>query len=207
MAVKRKKKEDRRKEIVDQAMDLILSKQSRGLTLANVAEKIGVTEGSIYKHFKGKKEIIETMVRTLELDLIPSLAKTRNQEKNPMRTMETLLHSQLSSPKKQKKVAVIVSLVFSYLGNKPLRKKLTHLVNSYIRGVEGIIRQGQEAKVIRKDLDAGAAASLFLGLICWLAFLDYLMGLPKELLDHKGLFWDIYLRGIQRDNQEKKSCG
>jgi AcrR family transcriptional regulator len=203
MVVKRKKR-DRRKEIIEQAMDLILSKQSRRLTLANVAEKIGVTEGSIYKHFKDKKEIIETMVRTLELDLIPSLAKTRNQGKDPVRTMENLLRSHLSSPKKQKEVALIVSLVISYLGDKRLRKKITKLVNSYIRGVEGIIRQGQEAQIIRKNLDASAAASLFLGLIYWLTFLNYLMGLPKELLDHKGQFWDIYLRGIQQANQKRR---
>lgn len=63
------------------------------------------------------------MVRTLELDLIPSLAKTRNQGKDPVRTMETLLRSHLSSPKKQKEVALIVRLVFSYLGDKRLRKK------------------------------------------------------------------------------------
>ncbi len=62
------------------------------------------------------------MVRTLELDLIPSLAKTRNQGKDSVRTMETLLRSHLSSPKKQKEVALIVSLVFSYLGDKRLRK-------------------------------------------------------------------------------------
>lgn len=204
MIVKRKKKESRRKEIIEQAMDLILSKQSRRLTLANVAEKIGVTEGSIYKHFRDKKEIIESIVKTLELDLISSLAKTRSKEKDPLEIMETLLGNYLSSPKKQKEVAVIMSLVFSYLGNKPVRKRITQLVESYIQEVKDIIRQGQDAKSIREDVDAAAAASLFLGLICWLIFLDYLMGLPKELLKHQSLFWSIYLRGIKRDNQERR---
>lgn len=81
---------------------------------------------------------------------------------------------------------------------------MTKLANSYIQGIEGIIRQGQEVQIIRKDIDAGAAASLFLALIYGLTFLNYLTGLPKELLEHKGLFWDIYFRGIQRDNQKRK---
>lgn len=204
MVAKRKKKKSRRKEIIEQAMDLILSKQSRRLTLANIAEKIGVTEGSIYKHFRDKKEIIESIVKTLELDLISSLGRMRNKEKDPIEIMETLLRNHLSSPKKQKELALIMSLVFSYLGNKPVRKRITQLVESYIQEVKDIIRQGQEAKSIRKDVDAAAAASLFLGFIFWLIFLNYLMGLPKELLKHQSLFWSIYFRGIKQDNQERR---
>lgn len=204
MVIKRKKRESRRKEIIEQAMDLILSKQSRKLTLANLAEKIGVTEGSIYKHFRDKKEVIEGIAKTLELDLISSLGRTRNQEKDPIEIMETLLRNHLSSPRKKKELALIVSLIFSYLGNKPVRKRITHLVESYIQEVKDIIRQGQEAKSISKDIDAAAAASLFLGLVCWLIFLNYLMGLPEELLGHQSLFWSIYLRGIQRDNQAER---
>jgi len=203
MAAERKKKEIRRKEIMECAVDLILSKQSRKLTLANIAGKMGVTEGSIYRHFRNKEEIMETMIRLLETNLIRSLAKMRRHEKNPLKIMETLLHSHLCSPKRQKEVAAVVSLIFSHLGNKPLRKKLITLVNSYIQSVENIIREGQEARVIRRDIDAGAAASIFSGLIYGLTSLNYLMRLPKELSEHEERFWNIYLRGVQEEGVEK----
>ncbi len=204
MAVERKKKEIRRKEIIECAVDLILSKQSRKLTLANIAGKMGVTEGSIYRHFKNKKEIMETLVRVLETNLIRSLTKVKRRKENPLKITETLLRSHLCSPKRQKEVAVVVSLIFSHLGDKPLQKRLITLVNSYIQNVEGIIREGQKAHVIREDIDAGAAASMLSGLIYGLTSLNYLMRLPKELLEHEERFWNIYLRGIQGGSVEKE---
>jgi len=193
----RKKGQERKKEIIEQAIHLILSRQARRFTLANIADGLGVTEGSIYRHFKNKKEIIETVVEMLELDLIPPLTKRRSKKDDPVETMQALLHSYLSSPKKQREVAVIASLVFSNLGDRPLRRRITNLINRYIQEIEDIIRQGQEAKVMRKDLNAGAAASLFFGLVHWLAFLNYLVGVPKELLENRSLFENVYLRGIR----------
>ena len=111
--------------------------------------------------------------------------------------LETLFYNYLYSPRKQKKIAVLVSLFFSNLGDKSLRRRITNLITHYVRELEKIVHQGQATQRIRKDLYPGTGALLFFGLIQWLVFLNYLTGLSKEMGEDKDLAWNIYLKGIQ----------
>ena len=51
----------RQRQITDAALEIISSNGIQNLTIKTLSEKIGVTEGAIYRHFKSKAEILGTI--------------------------------------------------------------------------------------------------------------------------------------------------
>ena len=48
--------------IVDEALTLFATKGFRGTTVKDIADAVGIKDASLYKHFKSKKEILNTIV-------------------------------------------------------------------------------------------------------------------------------------------------
>jgi AcrR family transcriptional regulator len=62
MAGKRLSSKKRRKEILDVALKIIYEEGFYNLTIRNIAERTGISEAALYRHFNNKKEIINNLV-------------------------------------------------------------------------------------------------------------------------------------------------
>jgi AcrR family transcriptional regulator len=51
--------------IVDEALTLFSTKGYKGTSVKNIADAVGVKDASLYKHFKSKQEILDTIVNSL----------------------------------------------------------------------------------------------------------------------------------------------
>ena len=51
--------------IVDEALTLFSKKGYKGTSVKNIADAVGIKDASLYKHFKSKQEILDTIVVTL----------------------------------------------------------------------------------------------------------------------------------------------
>lgn len=51
--------------IVEEALTLFSSRGYQGTSVKNIAEAVGIKDSSLYKHFKSKKEIFETIVEEM----------------------------------------------------------------------------------------------------------------------------------------------
>ena len=66
----------RRREIIDAARQVITEHGMQALTIGNLARSVGVSEGAIYRHFRGKRQILAGLIEDidhrlgLQIDLI-----------------------------------------------------------------------------------------------------------------------------------------
>lgn len=51
--------------IVDEALTLFSSKGFKGTSVKNIADAVGIKDASLYKHYKSKQEILDTIVATM----------------------------------------------------------------------------------------------------------------------------------------------
>lgn len=51
--------------IIDEAMNLFSTKGYKGTSVKNIADAVGIKDASLYKHFKSKQEILDTIVATM----------------------------------------------------------------------------------------------------------------------------------------------
>ena len=57
----------RRQQIADAALEVIAELGLRGFTTQAVAARVGITDGTIFRHFKDKQEIVRSEEHTSEL--------------------------------------------------------------------------------------------------------------------------------------------
>jgi len=64
---------ERQLQIIEATQNLITSKGMEFVTIDAIAEKVGLTEGAIYKHFRSKREILTLLIDSIEQNLMETL--------------------------------------------------------------------------------------------------------------------------------------
>jgi AcrR family transcriptional regulator len=64
--MERKPTEDRKREIADATLAIIAKQGVRGFTTKSISKQVGLAEGTIFRHFKNKEEIVHAAIDRLE---------------------------------------------------------------------------------------------------------------------------------------------
>ena len=56
-------KTNRKEVILEQALELIIENGLGGLTMSNVARRMGFTEPAMYRHFRNKQDLVISLIR------------------------------------------------------------------------------------------------------------------------------------------------
>ena len=155
----------RREQIVKAALKIIGKKGVSGLTTAVIAREVGLSEASLYRHFKNKDEILyatgkgigEALKKNIEIALrtvAPPLQKLKR---------AFLLHLEYMENNEG-----IPRLAFSeelHIVNEQLQKEFLKNISVYSSGLSSLIREGQRLEAIRKDVDARSSAAMMIGMV------------------------------------------
>ena len=68
---------ERQLQIIEATQNLITSKGMEFVTIDAIAEKVGLTEGAIYKHFRSKREILTLLIDSIEQNLMETLVNSK----------------------------------------------------------------------------------------------------------------------------------
>jgi|SRR5690554_5183617 len=91
---KRKSSEERRHEIANAAIKIIGEKGLRKFTTAQIADEVGITDGSIFRHFKNKREILAVVIDRIEEMLVATAFLPKGE---PLERIEAFLTSRVAT--------------------------------------------------------------------------------------------------------------
>ena len=80
MAAEKLKTTIRKEQIVEAALEVIAAQGVRGLSVSRVARRVGLVPSAIYRHFKGKQEVLDAVVSLIERRLMENVALVEKQE-------------------------------------------------------------------------------------------------------------------------------
>ncbi len=155
----------RQEQIAQAALQLVSRHGLANLSLARVAEQVGLVPSAIYRHFANKDAVIQAMLELIRERLLGNLRKARRETADPLEQLHRLLLLHTSLVRENQGIP---RLVFSedLLHDHPQRKaKIYQTICLYLNRVADILRQGQEQGSIRGDLDADTLSVMFLGLL------------------------------------------
>jgi AcrR family transcriptional regulator len=115
----RRRKEDRPTEIVAAALEAFAERGYAATRLEDVAERAGVSKGTLYLYFKSKEELFKAVVQQA---LVPNLAMAETLVKeSPMPTRDLLVHvlRGLATAVAGTKIGAIPRLVIAEANNFP----------------------------------------------------------------------------------------
>ena len=157
--------EVRRDQLTDATLAVVADHGLRGLSLAAVARRVGLTPSAIYRHFASKDAMLDAVLDRIRERLHGAIAAARAESADPVEALHRLLERHTQLVRHNRALPRVVLSDDYHIGHPERRQRLLGVFSGYLDGVAGIIRQGQRLGSIRSDVNARSLAILFLGLI------------------------------------------
>ena len=158
--------EVRREQITQAALDIIASDGVKGLTTSAIAGRVGISGANLYRHFQNKNEILNSVVAKIGADLLQNLRAVRGAApEDPLLKLTKLVRRHLEYTQNNKGIPRLVFSEEMHITNVPLKEKLLRVINSYTQEISSLIQEGQEAGIIKPNMEPQALALTIVGLI------------------------------------------
>ena len=155
----------RREQIIQATLTVIAQRGVSSLTTAAIAKQVGISEASLYRHFKNKDEILFETGKGIGETVSKKLDLVFKTTARPIVKLKKIFLLHLAFIEKN---AGVPRLAFSeemHIGNPKLQKLLLRNLGDYAFRVETLIREGQQDESLRADIDPKASAAMFTGMV------------------------------------------
>lgn len=155
---------ERQVEIMRAATERIDQHGIQELTIKNLAHDIGLSEAALYRHFKGKKEILLGVLDYFLKEMkgrVETIVNTSN--KSPAEVLREIFTSQLNA---FVSTPAIVSIIFSegiFQFNKELSDKVSEIMQVMETNIGAVVANGQQQGVISSLLGSSANTTIMMG--------------------------------------------
>jgi len=145
------------------AASVFAEKGFHGASTKDIAERMGIKQGSLYYYFKSKEEALEDVCLFGIEDYVRRMEGIVASEQPFEAKLMATITSHLSSYREKNEALKVHNDERLYLP-KEKRTKLKLLGSSYRQSLEGIFEEGVECGVLRSSLDCHFAAQSVIGL-------------------------------------------
>lgn len=155
----------RQKEIIEISIELIAEKSIQGLTIKNLSQKLGLTEGAIYRHFNSKFDILLTILDLFQSEAESTVQKLCKDERSAMEQIEEIFIERF---KYFSKKPAITSVIFSesiFQNDSRLSEEVKNLLHMHEDALTCIIEKGQKSGEFRGDIQCKDLVPIIIGSI------------------------------------------
>jgi len=196
-AVRRKRASDLRQKLFDSAAELFIKKGFENVSIDEICQKVGVTKGAFYGHFKSKDQIVlEAMAQhdtKYRSELLAEVSDMKPGIDKLWMYLRLVMRYESSFTKK------MVGL--SYAIRVSNTREAPHLIPNkrelyYV--LEELIREGQQAGEIKSDLTAAQIATTLLYCVRGYVYSWCLPGSRFDLEKVSENMWDMLRPGLTK---------
>jgi AcrR family transcriptional regulator len=197
----------RREQIIQAAISVMADRGINGTTTRLIAERVGVSEPALYKHFSSKKEIILAALQELGNRPLRVLLDESDPCVDVRRRILDLSSSLYEFVMNERRESSILFEVLTGARDPEIQEALRGKFVEYKNVFQDIFEEGKKLGKVRKDLDSSVTAWQIISLGTTLLIVA-MVGLEKELPKEKALktVEDI-LEGIIDEDAPRKSDG
>ena len=153
----------RQVEIIEAATKLIGEKGIQNVTTKHLAEEIGFSEPALYRHFKGKTDILVSVLEYFREKMRAGLDPLLANEKSGLEKIHQLIKFQFNSFTTNPAVIMVIFAETSFQYDKKLSATVSRLLNQKSQLVINLLNEGIEDGSIRNDASAEQLTSIILG--------------------------------------------
>lgn len=197
MSEEKLKTEVRKEQIAQAALNLIATHGLKNLSISGVARRVGIVPSAIYRHFKDKNELINSVLAHIQTLLLNNIKEVCLETSSPINRLRRLLFRHIRLIRENLGIPRIVFSEDVYLGPPERRRMVYEIVNNYLSQVENIVRHGQRSGEILSDIDAATLSVMFLGLIQPAGLLWHMSNGSFDVTKFAEKAWKIFSQNIR----------
>ncbi len=153
----------------------------RAVTISNIAKKVSITEGAIYRHFSSKDEIIRNILNTIFLTMTQHVGKIITQNDTASSKLKNIIELVLRDFKENPAHESLLFAEEFIFGNDSIRVLIYNVLNTIQLYIKQVLESGQANKEILADVNAEDISLLFMGTIRVLVMKWKLSGYQLDL--------------------------
>lgn len=185
----------RKTEIVRAALDLISSGGLKALNVAAIARACGLVPSAVYRHFKGKDNILDGVVELIERMLMENLESALASGIPPGVALKQLLDLHIRLIKENRGIPRLLFSDELYTDRPDRKRKVNHAIHSYLGRIGDYISAAQQRRQMSSAFPPLTLAYLFLGLVQPAAILWHLSNGREDIVRLSAGAWEAY-RGL-----------
>ena len=134
----------RQLEIIEAAGKLLSHDGIASLTTKNLAKEMGFSDSAIYRHFKGKEDIIVALLNYLAINMDERLTATINKDVSPLDNFTAIFKNQFNFFKKNKHFIIVTFSEGLLEHSAEINDAMQHVITIKIKHLLAIFKQAQQ---------------------------------------------------------------
>ncbi len=189
--------EERRAATVDAVVELAAEQNPSDITTSAIAQRMGLTQGALFRHFPSKDAILQAVMSWVMERLLDRLEQATQGAPSPLAALEAAFMAHIGFVSEHPGVPRMLFGELQRPGETLPKRVAQTLVQRYEERLRRLLETGKAQGELDAALDVDAAAVLFLGTIQGLVMQSLLAGdVARMKRDAAGVF-AIYRRGIE----------
>ena len=197
MALEKLDTEVRKEQIVEAALSLIAVHGVRRLSMAALARRVGLVPSALYRHFSSKQAIVQAAIQLVGTRAKENMREVHDLTPNSLNRLELLLRWIVRMVRELQAMPRIVFSEGMTTDHPEVKRQAYEMLMSVLRGIEEIIREGQERSEIRTDFDARSLAVMFWGMIPASVILWHVSDGEFDVTRQAEKSWELFRDGIR----------
>jgi AcrR family transcriptional regulator len=187
----------RQQQIVETVLDLVAMHGADGTSVQAIADRIGVTQPAVFRHFQSKEAIWVAVMTWLEeqLGAIHQAADARFGE-SPLIILKHMFTEHVRMVERHPALAKIVFSDHLRLQFPSLQTRFAGIHSAYERRIVALLKRAKRQALVPASLHTDVAATLFLCIIQGLGFQFAIARRPMQLRREADRVFALYLRAI-----------
>jgi AcrR family transcriptional regulator len=162
--MKRLDTETRQILIKEAVLDIISIEGISKLSTKNIALKVGVTEGAIYRHFKSKKAILVSIINDVYKNLVVKQQDVANSNLEPKKKLFTFFCKQIEYLVNNKGITILLFSEAAHSNDSELKEQLLKILKEQKQLLIKIVQEGIDENVWDNKLNLNDFATLYMGI-------------------------------------------
>lgn len=189
--------EDRRAATVQAVVELAAEQNPAEITTTAIADRMGLTQGALFRHFSSKEAIVEATMSWVGERLLVSVDKAAEGAASPAAALEAMFMTHIDFVSKHPGVPRMLFGELQRSGETLAKRMVQTLIRQYEQRLRRLMETGKAQGELSAELDVGAAAVLFIGTIQGLVMQSLLAGKVSQIRRDAPAVFAIYRRGIE----------
>ena len=197
MATEKLDTQVRQEQIAQATLELVAAGGLKKLSVAAVARRVGLVPSALYRHFKGKDEVLDATLGLIQDKLRDNVRAVSEETDDALEQLHGLLMRHVRMIRENRGIPQIIFSQDFYAGHPDRRSRVYRGIRSYLAEVARIVRDGREAGQVGREVDCEVAAVMFLGLVQPSAILWHLSDGDFDVTRQAQRAWPLFLKAIQ----------
>ncbi|MBC8186189.1 TetR/AcrR family transcriptional regulator [candidate division KSB1 bacterium] len=152
----------RQQQIIEAAIKIIAVNGIQNLTIKTLANKVGVTEPALYRHFDNKLEILKAIISYFQNKMKPAVEKL-NRSAKALDKIEKFILEHLRIINSNPDFAKVIFSEANFQNEETLILKVNNMMKKSHKILETVVQKGQNNGEIRNDISSLSIVRMIIG--------------------------------------------